>query len=274
MSILAGGVWCAGAFQNSMRTDSAFNFESTTTLNQYICLSPDPLNRAYNSLRAYCAQGLYAQYGTDEAKRAEVKALSTVEKWGTTYTHYWRIVIPPDWKSYGASTYGVVAQCHDVNGAGVGRRPTLAAEIRNSTLYWVLSLTSNPAGIDLYSVPITPGMELEFTVKVKWADGTNIPASEGTLELFHNDSLVYSRYGQKNTWDGTPVTEPNPPYIKAGIYQPLTDETWWIGRQMEIWHVATIVATADETPSSLRSWVNGQLAVNNNFAKAPFVPEV
>jgi hypothetical protein len=245
---------------------------ASTQLNQYAYLVSDPLGRPYNVLRTYCAQSVYAALGTDGAKRAECQAQSTVEVWGTTYAHQWRIVVPPDWVNYGASSYAVIAQCHDVNVAAVGRRPTLACEIVNNVAHWNMSNTANPAGVNVYSKNIAAGQELEFTLIVRWADGTNDAAANGRFDLYDGDRLVYSLTGQKNTWDGNSTTEPNPPYIKAGIYQPNTGDSWWAGRQLTMFHVATVVGTADETPASLRAWVNARLAANSNAPGPPYVP--
>lgn len=271
MSILAGGVWCDAAFRNRMQSDTPVP-SASTQLNQYAQLVPDPLGRPYNVLRTYCAQSIYAALASDGAKRAEVQAQSTVEVWGQTYAHHWRIVVPLDWVNYGPSSYAVVAQCHDVNAAAVGRRPTLAAEVVNNFLRWNMSNTASPAGVDVYAKPIAAGQELEFTLLARWADGTNDAAANGRFDLYDGDALVYSLSGQKNTWDGNASTEPNPPYIKAGIYQPNTGDAWWAGRQLAMCHVATVVATGDETPASLRAWVNARLAANSNSPRPPYVP--
>lgn len=271
MSILAGGVWCDGAFRNRMQSDTPIP-SASTQLNQWACMAPDPLERPFNVLRTYCAQGVYAALASDGAKRAEVQAQSTVEVWGTTYVHQWRIVVPPDWVNYGASSYAVIAQCHDVNVGAVGRRPTLACEVINNVAHWNMSNTANAAGVNVYSKPISAGQELEFTLIVRWADGTNDAAANGRFDLYDGDALVYSLTGAKNTWDGNAVSEPNPPYIKAGIYQPNTGDAWWAGRQLAMCHVATIVASAEETPASLRAWVNDRLAANSNAPRPPYVP--
>lgn len=271
MTILAGGVWADRAFDLRMQSDTPVP-SASTQLNQYACLVPDDQGRPYNVLRTYCAQSVYAALGTDGAKRAEAQAQSTVEAWGTTYTHHWRIVIPVDWVNYGASSYAVIAQCHDYNGAAVARRPTLACEIINNIAYWNMSNTANPSGVNVYSTPVSVGTELEFTLIARWADGTNEPAANGRFDLYHGDTLAYSLTGQKNTWDGNGVTEPYPPYIKAGIYQPNTGDSWWAGRQLAMHHVATIVATGDETPQSLRAYVDARLAANSNAPRAVFVP--
>ena len=271
MSILAGGVWADRAFALRMQSDTPVP-SASTQLNQYACLVPDPLGRPYNVLRTYCAQSIYAALGTDGAKRSEVQAQSTAEVWGTTYVHQWRIVIPPDWVNYGPTSYAVIAQCHDVNVGAVGRRPTLACEVIDNVAHWNMSNTANTGGVDFYSRAITAGQELEYTLIVRWADGTNDAAANGVFDLYEGDTLVYSLRGQKNTWDGNATTEPNPPYIKAGIYQPNTGDAWWAGRQLTMFHVATVVGTADETPASLRAWVNDRLAANNNTPRPPYVP--
>ena len=271
MSIIAGGVWADRAFALRMQSDTPVP-SATTQLNQYARLVPDDQGRPYNVLRTYCAQSVYAALGTDGAKRAEVQAQSTAEVWGTTYAHHWRIVVPRDWVNHGASSYAVIAQCHDVNAGAVGRRPTLACEIIDGIAHWNMSNTANTGGVDVYSTPVTAGTELEFTLIARWADGTNDAAANGRFDLYHGDSLVYSLIGQKNTWDGNAVTEPNPPYIKAGIYQPNTGDSWWAGRQLAMHHVATIVATADETPASLRAYVDARLAANSNAPRPVYVP--
>lgn len=271
MSIVAGGVWCDAALRNRMQTDTPVP-SATTQLNQYACLVPDPLGRPYNVLRTYCAQSVFAALGTDGSKRAEVQAQSTAEVWGTTYVHHWRILVPPEWVNYGPSSYAVVAQCHDVNALAVGRRPTLACEVIDNVARWNMSNTANPGGVNVYSKAIVAGEEMEFTLVARWADGTNESAANGMFDLYDGDSLVYSLRGQKNTWDGDAVSEPNPPYIKAGIYQPNTGSSWWAGRQLAMCHVATLVGTEGETPASLRAWVDARLSANLNVRRAVYVP--
>lgn len=271
MTIISGGVWCDGAFNLRMQADTPLN-PATTTLNQYMRLVPDPLGRPYNVMRAVCFQSVAAALGTSGSLRAEAQSPTTAVVWGQTYVYHWRIVVPPDWINYGPSSTATIAQCHEVNAAAVARRPTLDCDIVDNVLKWNLSMTSIPAGVAIYSKNIAPGSEVEFTLRARWADGTNEPAANGVFELHDGGTLVYSLNGQKNTWDGTPVTEPNPPYIKAGIYQPNSGAAWWAGRQLSMCHVATIVADADETPASLRSFVDQRLAANGNSAKIVAMP--
>ena len=270
MSILAGGVWCDRAFDNRMQADDPSL--STYSLSPWLRLVPDPLGRPYNVLKAWISQGDYAAAPSGSSKRAEAQIQASASAWGTTYVHHWRIVVPRDWVNYGASSYAVVAQCHDVNAASVNRRPTLAAEIIDNVLYWSMSNTGSPAGVSVYSRPITAGQELEFTLRVRWADGTNDAAANGLFELYDGDTLAYRLAGQKNTWDGTAITEPQPPYLKAGIYQPNTGDSWWTGRQLTMYHVASLMASGDETPASLRAWINAKLAANPNTPRAVYVP--
>lgn len=261
MSVISGGTWCAGAFRNRMQIDSPALV--TTALNQWMGLAPDPLGRDYLVARAHITHGAYASAPSDSSKRAECQSQSAAVVWGTEYVYHWRIVIPPDWVNYGPSSYAVIAQAHDVNAPNVGRRPALAVEVVNNVLQWVLSNTADPLGTAVFSTPITPGQELEFTLRVLWADGTKVPAAQGVFDIYMGDQLVYRRAGQKNTWDDGTPTEPSPPYIKAGIYQPNSSDLWWIGRQLTCYHVATLIATADETPQSLRALVNADLAANS-----------
>ncbi len=270
MSVLAGGVWCDGAFDRRMQCDSPAG--TAYLLSPWLRLVPDPLGRPYNVLRAWISQGNYAASPSDSTKRAEAQVQSAVCPWGVTYVHHWRMVVPPDLVNYGASSYAVVAQCHDVNVAGVGRRPSLAVEVINNVLFWNFSNTANSAGVNVYSRPIAAGQELEFTLRVRWADGTNEAAANGLVQIYDGDTLVYSASGAKNTWDGNATTEPNPPYLKAGIYQPHTGDSWWPGRQLAMFHIASLTATADETPASLRAYVDARLAANSNAPRPPYVP--
>lgn len=270
MSVLAGGVWCDGAFDNRMQCDSPALV--TTRLNQWLQLVPDPLGRSYNVLRAWISSGDYEAAPSDSSKRAEAQVQTAVYSWGTTYVYHWRMIVPPDWINYGASSYAVVAQCHDVNAADVARRPTLALEIIDNVLYWKFSNTADTSGTNVYSKAIVAGQELEFTLRARWADGTNDAAANGLIQIYDGDALVYSSSGVKNTWDGNGTTEPNPPYLKAGIYQPNSGDLWWAGRQLSMFHVASVTATANETPASLRAWVDERLAANSNAPKPPYVP--
>lgn len=271
MSVLAGGVWCDGAFGRRLLLGSPGIFNSA--LNQWARLVPDPLGRPYNVLRTYVSHGAYVAAPGESTKRTEALAASDVAQWGRADTMQWRIVIPPDMPVWDSAQSYAIAQMHDVDNAGIARRPSLHCEVRGQTAYWEISNDGVTAGRILYSYPFTPGEQLEFTLRVRWADGSHDTASNAYLMLWHGDQLVYSESGQINTWiDGTGTSEPNPPYLKAGIYQPNTSAAWWAGRQFWMYHVATVVATADETPASLRAWVNARLSANSNAPRPPYVP--
>lgn len=256
INVISGGVFCAGAFENAMQADSPAL--TTTVLSQWLHLSPDPLGRDFMVLKSTVTQAAYASAPSDSAKRAEVQSRSTKVEWGKDYTYHWRIIIPIDWINYGASSYAVVAQMHEVNAPNVGRRPTAAFEIIDNVLHLNLSRSSIPAGDSVWSIPIIAGDEIELTVHARWADGTNESDGNGLLRVYHNGALCYSLAG-RNTWDNGTPSEPNPPYLKAGIYQPNTGDAWWVGKRLTCYHVAALVADGFETPESCRSFVDSQL---------------
>lgn len=271
MSILAGGVWCDGAFRRRMLLGSPAGVNSA--LNEWARLVPDPLGRPFNVLRTYISNGAYVAAPGDSTKRAEAAAASDVAQWGQAQTMQWRILVPPDMPTWDPAQSYTIAQMHDVDAALVVRRPTLHCEVRGNTLYWELSNDAAPAGRVLYGYTFSRGEELEFTLRVRWADGLHDSAGNAYVMLWHGDALVYSETGQINTWaDGTGTSEPNPPFLKAGIYQPNTGAAWWAGREFWMYHVSTIVASADETTASLRTWVNDRLAANSNGPRKPYVP--
>lgn len=271
MSILGGGVWCDGAFGRRLLLGSPGS--SNAVLNQWARLVPDPLGRPYHVLRTYISYGAYVAAPGDSTKRSEAQAASDLAEWGRVDTMHWRIVVPPDMPTWDATQSYAIAQMHDVDAAGIPRRPSMHCEVRGQTLYWEISNDAVPAGRIMYSYTFDRGEELEFTLRVRWADGTHDVAGNAYILLWHGDQLVYSESGQINTWaDGTGTSEPNPPYIKAGIYQPDTGAVWWAGRQFWMYHVATIVASGDETPQSLRTYVNARLAANSNAVRPVYVP--
>lgn len=271
MSILAGGVWCDGAFGRRMLLGSPGI--SNAALNQWARLVPDPRGRPYHVLRTYISNGAYVAAPGDSTKRAEVQAASDVAQWGRADTMHWRIVAPPDMPTWDAEQSYAIAQMHDVDAALIARRPSMHCEVRGQTLHWEISNDGVPAGRIMYSHTFVPGEELEFTLRVRWADGSHDTAGNAYIMLWHGNQLVYSESGQINTWiDGTGTSEPNPPYIKAGIYQPNTGAAWWAGRQFWMYHVATIVASGDETPQSLRAYVDARLAANSNAPRPVYVP--
>ena len=271
MSILAGGVWCDGAFNRHMLLGSPG--PSNAFLNQWARLIPDPNGRPYHVLRTYISHSDYVAAPGDSTKRAEMASASDVAQWEEVQTMHWRIVVPPDMPFWSADQSYSIAQMHDVDNAGIPRRPSMHCEIRGTTLYWEMSADAYASGRIIYSYTFVPGEELEFTLRVRWVDGSHDTASNGFVMLWHGDRLVYNEAGLINTWiDGTGTSEPNPPYLKAGIYQPNTSATWWAGREFWMYHVASIVASAEETPVSLRAYVDGRLSANSNLPRPVYVP--
>ena len=261
MTVLAGGVWCGQAFANRVQGDSPSL--SPYQMNEWMQLRPDPLGRPYHVLHAKITQGAYAAAPSDSSMRAEAQGQSSVCSWGAVYLHYWRIVVPSDWVNYGPTSYAVVAQLHDVNSSAVPRRPAIAFEIVDNVLSIVMSLDSAPSGQTLFSKHVSPGDELEIGIRVRWADQDHVPASSGFLEIFDGDRAAAQATGL-NTWRDPGLADANPPYLKAGIYQPNTAGAWWTGRQLSMCHVASITADDAETMASLRAWVNARLIAASN----------
>lgn len=262
MSILIGGAFAAGAFRNGLRAETAG--VPSDQMSQWLQLCPDPLGRPYHVMRARIAQQDYDDYPGLSKYRSEVAGVYTLSSWGQTYTYQWRFVAPLDWYQLDPAATVVVGQIHDVNGGAVGRQPTLAIEYVGSTLRVRNSFDTYPSGQILHAVPYVAGQEYEFTVRVNWADGTHVANAQGFFELCYGDALVASFTGQ-NTWaDPTGTNEPNPPYIKGGVYQAGHGSSWWQGKAASIYYVSAVVATSDETPASLRAQINAQLAANDN----------
>jgi len=265
MTVIAGGAWCAGAFATGMQLDSPALV--STAMNQWLRLVPDPLGRNYQVLKAFITQGAYAAAPSESSMRAEAQVQSTKTAWGTEYSYYWRFVVPPDWINYGASSYAAALQLHDVNAPAIARRPTMAGEIIDNVFALNMSNTGQPAGVTVATMNIVAGTEYEVFIRALWADGTHVAAASGRFAAYFNGTQVYSLNGVKNTWDDGTPTEPSPPYLKAGIYQPNTGDAWWTGKQLTMYHVASVVGSADETNETLRAYVDAQLAANGRAAR-------
>lgn len=261
MTPLIGGVFAAGGFANNMNSEVAGT--TSPVFSQWLCLAPDPLGRPYNCLRAYISQTDYYVPGGQNKYRSEVAGKYQNLSWNQTYTYHWRFVVPRDWVNLGAGSDLIVMQMHDVNGGAVGRQPTFAGRIENGVLKLVFARDSVPSGENVYSTPVTAGQEFEITIRVRWADGTNAPDAAGFVEIFNGEALVYVGTG-RNTWAGTAITEPNPPYIKAGVYQPGPGSSWWDGKAATMYYPVSMVVDDGYSVAQLRQWVNRQLADNSN----------
>lgn len=266
MDIKAGGVFCANGFGNKMQCDSPALV--TTALNQWVSLAPDPLGRDFMVLKASVAERDYSYAPSDRSKRAELQIISTVNGWGEDQTYHWRIVIPKDWVNFGPSSYAVIAQLHDVNAPGIGRRPSVAFEIIDNVLYCNMSNTANPNGVAVCSMPVEAGMDFSITVHAHWADGINESAAAGIFRVYFNGLLRYEGNGIKNTWDNGSPSEPNPPYLKCGIYQPNSTDSWWIGRRLTSYVVAAFVVSGFIEPNACMSYVES--VVSNNSRRAVY----
>lgn len=264
MSIILGGAFAAGAFANGMRSEVATT--PSSSLSQWLQLRPDPLGRQYTALAATIAMNDYYAYPGLSKYRSETAGNYFLLGWNQSYTYHWRFVVPKDWVTLGVGTDVIVMQMHDVNAGAVGRRPTFAGSIKDSSIELVFSLDATPLGQTVYSTPCIAGQEYEFSIRARWADGTNAPDANGLIEIYNGDTLVTSFAG-RNTWAGNASTEPNPPYIKAGVYQAGPGYGWWAGKSALMYYVAALCATGDETPASLRAQINQQLGVNSNAAK-------
>ena len=91
----------------------------------------------------------------------------------------------------------------------------------------------------------------------------NAPDAAGFVEIFNGEALVYVGTG-RNTWAGTSITEPNPPYLKAGVYQPGPGSSWWDGKAATMYYPVSMVVDDGYSVAQLRQWVNRQLADNSN----------
>lgn len=265
MIVLAGGAFGSGAFDLALQADSPDGV--STRLSQWLALVPDPLGRDYLVLKATITQSVYAATPNESTKRAELQSRSTVIEWGNDYSYHWRIIIPPDWINYGPTSYAVIAQMHDINAPNVGRRPAVAFEIIDNVMHCNMSNTENPFGVNVFSVPVNAGDELEITCNVHWADGTNAASNSGIIRYYLGNNLVYYSEG-KNTWDNGSPSEPNPPYLKSGIYQPNSSDAWWVGKRLTCYHVAGIVAEGFIDPSEFREYVNRSLMPRGKIVSA------
>lgn len=265
MTPIAGGVFAAGGFANEMFSEVAGT--GNTTLSQWLRLAPDPLGRAYSCLVARISQTDYYVPGGQNKYRSEAATNYQVLSWGSTYTYHWRFIVPRDWFSLGATGDVIVIQMHDVNAGAVGRQPTFAGRIEDEMLNLVFARDSVPSGETVYSTPVSAGQEFEITIQVHWADGTNEADANGFLRIYDGDALAYSLAG-RNTWDGTAITEPNPPYLKVGVYQPGPAFAWWDGKAATMFYPAALVVAGVQEPSAIRQWIDASLLSNGNLPVA------
>jgi hypothetical protein len=253
-----GGAWCAG-FWDPNRWMLGSPGPSITELDTWLQLKRDPLGRDFQVLRAYINQHIHDVTPGSEQKRAEVQLRVDQTVWGGTYTYQWRMIVPPNIVNPGPDVHVIVLQCHDENSPGIPRRPAFDIAYHDGKIEATLARTENPIGLDIWERAVSPGEEIEITLRAKWADGTHVPAASGVFELYDNGSLVYSLVGEKNVWDSGTPEERYPPFLKAGVYQPEPDESTWSGKEFFWYHAATIVSNEPDSPVSLRSIIDAEL---------------
>lgn len=253
MTPIVGGVFADGAFNNGMRSEAAGT--PITSLSQWLSLARDPRGGDAIGLMAQLSQKDYDDYPGLNKYRSELRGLHPLTPWGTTYWHYWRMVIPPEWVNLGTGSEFIVGQVHEVNADLVGRRPTLAVEITEDDFNIVWSRDSVPLGEVRASVPVVAGKEYEVALQIFWADDINAPASSGFARSYI-DGVLVDEFTGVNTWAGEPSAEPDPPYIKCGIYQPGPAFPWWQGKSARMFYLACMTADGSLTLEQLRDYVD------------------
>lgn len=238
MSILIGGNFASGGVRGWTPQSAE------TGLGNRLKLVTPP---GYGTvLQAHTTQRDYAD---SASYRAELSAPTPLALWGKVFSAAWRIIVPPNWQTYSGEAATTVLQMHDVNVGAVSRRPSFAGEIQGGVLSLKLSHDDATGGDTLASMPVSPGQEVAVGLNVRWADGTNAPLVDGFANVYFNGALAGSRTG-RNTWSGTAITEPNPPYMKVGVYVPST-ASWWDGKSRTMWARGAILGDANESQATL-----------------------
>ena len=262
---IIGGNFAEGAFKRGMFSEAAGT--PITSLSQWLSLGRDPRGNDRIGLRAYISQKDYTDFPGLNKYRSELRGNWPLTPWGRSYWYFWRMVIPPDWVNLGPGSEVIVGQIHDVNAGSVGRRPTVAIEITEDEFNVVWSFEGIPGGQVRAQVHAVAGAEYEVAMRVNWADGTNAPASAGFAETYINGQMLDSFTGL-NTWAGTPVTEPGPPYIKCGVYQPGPAFPWWAGKSATMWYPCCMVAEGNLTLADLRAYADAGIPASSARAIA------
>lgn len=252
-----GGAWCSG-FWDPLKW--MISTPGGVEFNTYFMLVPDPLGRDYNVARAYLTHRAYAVSGS--IKRSEIQTRVNMALWGEINTYQWRMIAPLELVNLGPEIYVIVLQCHDENVPGIPRRPSFDIAYNNGHLEAKLARTSDPSGLDIWQQNISPGEEIEITVRTRWADGSNVPAADGFFELYVGDTLVYSLVGEKNTHDNGDPSEEYPPYLKAGVYQSQETKPEWAGKDFSWFHVGSVLSNEGDYPAALRALIDAGLAAN------------
>jgi hypothetical protein len=138
---------------------------------------------------------------------------------------------------------------HEVNAAAVARRPSFAGELRDGSMEIILAHDDATGGDVMATIPITSGRDISIWVEAKWADGTNEPLANGYIDLYVDGLLIAQRTG-RNHWS---TVDPNPPYLKCGVYVPDGAAAWWAGKGRTMWHRGAIMADGGESFDQLQA---------------------
>lgn len=277
MAVLSGGAYQRGAILLSDRLVAAAGVTGTErthqitspqsgvdSLSQWLRLVPCPTGTARYVLRARIAARDAVDLGGDRSGMgAEVNGRTTafLSTWGEERIHYWRILIPRDFPFVdGATTNTIIAQVHE-GGAGQdpGTPPNFYAQINERNLNFRQTNETYPTTRMVYTKPITPGMEFDFSLRCRWRDGIHsVPWAQGYLQLTVNDVVVWEDSQGVNCW---PLAgDARQPFAVAGIYKPNSPpEPSWAGGSAWMYHVGAATGDSVETHASLAAFVAAQL---------------
>lgn len=239
MSILVGGNFASGA------AASRFTVQSIGS-----ALGPRIRLARMDDGAIGLASTLHHKDFADSAQiRSELSANSSLAQWGRVFRAGWILRLPPDWKNWGSESGQVLLQMHEVNAAAVARRPSFAGELRNGNMELILAHDDATGGDVLATVPLSPGRDVSIWAEVRWADGTNEALANGYIDVYVDGQRVAGRTG-RNHWA---TVDPNPPYLKCGIYVPDGGAAWWSGKSRTIWHRGAVMADGGESFGDLQA---------------------
>lgn len=260
--ILQGGAFAAGVSPPFQASGNAWFTQSpggdtVARFSPWFRLERDPLGRPHSVARAWVSHRDYALAPVRASKSAELKQDEDVAQWGATYTYYWRHIIDPNWVTWPGEDNSIIGQLHEVNGPAGSHRPTFEFHISEDEIRYAHTIDAYPLGVDVHSLALPRGEELETVVRAKWADGVHVADAAGILELYVNGKLVWHINGQRNTW--APNPDDHPCYMVGGIYVPESTLPWWTGRERLVYLVGMAVGDSMETVTSMRAHVNAGL---------------
>lgn len=239
MSILVGGNFASGAAVPGFTVQS-----SSSSMGSRIRLA-----KMDDGTIGLASTLHHADYAATGQLRSELSANPALATWGKVFRAGWIVRLPPGWVNHGSEQGQVVLQMHEINAAAVSRRPAFAGEIRDSEMEIILAHDDATGGDVLATVHMTPGRDYSIWAEVRWADGTNEPTANGYIDLYVDGALVAQRTG-RNHWA---TVDPNPPYLKCGMYVPVGTDPWWQGKSRTVWHRGAVMADGGESFDSLHA---------------------